>query len=74
MAYQVNPIRFRQSREALILDFLLLPFGILYSILMQGIGETIRELRIYPSRSCYAWFRGDWFLKQKFLIWRGKNG
>jgi hypothetical protein len=68
-----KPARFRQSKEALILDFFLLPLGILYSIFVQGVIETWRELESYPRRTYKSWLHTKWFTKQ-LLSKRSKNG
>ncbi len=60
----MKKIRFRQSREALILDILLVPFGVIYSVLLQGFPETVRELKNLPYRYKTGWGRTGWFLKQ----------
>ena len=51
---------FRQSKEAIILDTLLTPFGVIYSIIMQGIPETLNELKSFDLK--YRWGDSYWYL------------
>lgn len=52
---------FRRSREAMLIDFVLLPLGILRSVLLQGVPETLRELRDFPRGTATKWREAEWF-------------
>lgn len=52
---------FRRSREAMILDMLLLPIGVARSLVMQGIPGTWDELRRLPETYARGWRESFWF-------------
>lgn len=47
--------RFRESRTAIVIDVLLLPFGILRSLFLAGVPETCHQLRKFPGNIAGAW-------------------
>lgn len=51
----------RRSREAMILDMLLLPLGLVRSLVMQGVPGTWDELRRLPKTYARGWRESFWF-------------
>jgi hypothetical protein len=53
--------KFRRSREAMILDVIFLPLGLIRSLVLQGVPETLDEIRKLPETYSRGWRESQWF-------------